>query len=404
MWKPTGMWLVTFFRETGSWAFKLPFHSHRHAHCNSFTVVINQFSLLLWKHFFFVSSSVYLVSTVRVLALGETFWCSLVSVYLSHVPRPSAKAFLCSVDCSLLVTWMACTSCIVVSVGTNVVGGGGGRRHIASAFTYAPPMEALCSPQRFAPAFETKQRHHREEYNLHTDVKVGSLGLSFRSQVMYIWRLARPYFSFLVSASLLNLKSQKMNRRLKYTGGDTRITRGLTVLWGLSSVRVIGRQRGKSVLENEMVVFVLRAGPLNTIGTVEGLGVRFRDKLWFRALTLACLREWRLDVGVSVGRSCLARRHRFTLRFDFQAVPNLGQLISFSKRAPASEDGARPLRICGAQCSREQATLPAPKISGIFLQPHSYLFHCCQPYAVWRHCSVNRNAPVILYLKNALSH
>ena len=148
--------------------------------------------------------------------------------------------------------------------GTNVVGAGVGETHIASAFTYATPLEALCSPQRFAPAFEIKQRHYREEYNLHTEIKVISLGLSFHSQVMYIWRLARPYFSFLLSASLLSLNSQKMNRRLKYTGGDIRITGGLTVLWRLSSVRVIGRQRGKSVLENEMVVFVLRAGPMNT--------------------------------------------------------------------------------------------------------------------------------------------
>jgi len=113
----------------------------------------------------------------------------------------------------------------MVSDGTNVWGG-----HIAFAFTYTPPMEALCFPHSFAPAFETKQRHHREEYNLHTDVQVGSLGLSFHSQVMYIWRLARSYFSFLLSASLLGLSSQKMNRRLKYTGGDIRLTRGLTVL------------------------------------------------------------------------------------------------------------------------------------------------------------------------------
>jgi len=114
--------------------------------------------------------------------------------------------------------------------GTNVVGAGVGETHIASAFTYATPLEALCSPQRFAPAFEIKQRHYREEYNLHTEIKVRSLGLSFHSQVMYIWRLARPYFSFLLSASLLSLNSQKMNRRLKYTGGDIRITGGLTVL------------------------------------------------------------------------------------------------------------------------------------------------------------------------------
>jgi hypothetical protein len=105
---------------------------------------------------------------------------------------------------------------------------GGG--HIAFAFTYAPPMEALYFPQSFAPAFETKQRHHREEYNLHTDVQVGSLGLSFHSQVKYIRRLARSYFSFLLYASLLGLSSRKMNRRLKYTGGDIQLTRGLTVL------------------------------------------------------------------------------------------------------------------------------------------------------------------------------
>jgi len=56
--------------------------------------------------------------------------------------------------------------------------------HIASAFTYAPPMEALCSPHRFASAFEIKQRHHREEYNLHTGVKIGPWSvISFSSYV-----------------------------------------------------------------------------------------------------------------------------------------------------------------------------------------------------------------------------
>lgn len=227
-------------------------------------------------------------------------------------------------------------------------------------------MEALCFPQRFAPAFETKQRHCWEEYNLHTDVKVGSLFLSFHSQVMYIWPLARPYFSFLLSASLLCLNSQKMNRRLKYTGGDMRITRGLTVLWGLSSVRVKGRQRGKSALENEMVVFVLRAGANEHMnGTVEGLLVRFRDKLRSRALTFACLREWRLDVGgTGVNRpNCRIHRHRFMLRFAFQAVPYLGHLTGFLQRTPGFEHGALLRWICGAQCSREQATLPAIKVS-----------------------------------------
>lgn len=58
-----------------------------------------------------------------------------------------------------------------------------------------------------------------------------------------------------------------------------------------------GRQRGKSVLENEMVVFVLRAGATEHMNRTVEVLVRFRDKLRSRALTFACLRERRLDVG-----------------------------------------------------------------------------------------------------------
>jgi hypothetical protein len=139
----------------------------------------------------------------------------------------------------------------------------GGGRHTLRPPLLMPRRWRHCVPHRGSHP-PSRSNSVTTEKNLHTDVKVESLGLSFHSQVMYIWRLARPYFSFLLSASLLSLNSQKMNRRLKYTGGDIRITGGLTVLWRLSSVRVIGRQRGKSVLENEMVVFVLRAGPMNT--------------------------------------------------------------------------------------------------------------------------------------------
>jgi hypothetical protein len=164
----------------------------------------------------------------------------------------------------------------MISGGTNVVG----RNPLRLPFTYFPPMEALCSPQGYAPAFETKQRHHPEKYNLHTDVKFESLGLSFHSQVMYIWRLARLYFSFLLSASLLSLNSQKMNRRLKYTDGDIRITRELTVLWGLSSVRVTGATEGQVCAGTWDGCFCFESGANeHTSGTAEGLGVRFSDPL-----------------------------------------------------------------------------------------------------------------------------
>jgi hypothetical protein len=137
---------------------------------------------------------------------------------------------------------------------------------------------------------------------------------------MYIWRLARPYFSFLLSASLLSLSSQKMNRRLKYTGGDIRLTRGLTVLWGLSSVRVTGRRRGKSVLENEMVVFVLRAGPMNTWMILWGAWCWVQRKAAVQGTNI-CVSERMTSGCRGVNRpNCLSRRHRFTLRFVSQAV------------------------------------------------------------------------------------
>ena len=63
----------------------------------------------------------------------------------------------------------------------------------------------------------------------------------------------------------------------------------------------------------------------------------------------------------------------FHLAFRLQAVPNLGQNTSFLQRAPGFEHGARPRRICGAQCSREQATLPALKISAI-IRNHIHIY------------------------------